>query len=257
MLPTIWIPWLDAGVSTYSVVLAVYFPVALLITLRLGERKGIDPGVIVSTGIIGVPVAIAGARLLDILEYAASYRSVSDVLGRQGSSIYGALAAAFTVVWLRARFEGISSLKLLDAGAPAMALGEAMSRIGCFTNGCCYGVPSDGPLAVSYSPSSFAFQDQIARGMLDARATESLAVHPVQLYSAAVMLGVFAYLLWETKRTQRQGVVFCLFLIAYGALRLAVAPLRMEALTSMRVFSVVFILAGVLGLVRARRDEVG
>jgi len=37
-----------------------------------------------------------------------------------------------------------------------MTLGEAMTRVGCFLNGCCYGVPWNGALAVVFPRESFA-----------------------------------------------------------------------------------------------------
>ncbi len=121
-------------------------------------------------------------------------------------------------------------------------------------NGCCYGVPWSGPLAVVFPHESFAFHDQVARGLLPPGALHSLAVVPVQLLSAAVAFVAFAALLWLFLRPHREGTVFYAFLVFYGVLRLAMAPLRQEALASMKVFSVVFIAVGALGLLLGRRE---
>ncbi|MGH7894681.1 MAG: prolipoprotein diacylglyceryl transferase [Candidatus Binatia bacterium] len=241
--------------TTYGVVLAVYFSLALPLTVRLNARRGIAARITATAFALGVPAAIVGARLLDVVEYWGRYHSLADVVGRTGSSIYGAFFAAFAVVGGYLRSTQVSQRRFLDGGAPAMALGEACSRVGCFLDGCCYGVPWTGPWAVVYAPSSFAYRDQYARGLLPAGAVQSLAVHPVQLYSAAIMLGVFAYLLRRLACRRTEGEIFCRFLVAYGVLRLAIAPLRMEALPSMKVFSVIFIAAGLGGEVAARRDR--
>jgi len=237
------------------VVTSVYLVVALALTVALNVRQGITPRITVTLFALAVPAGSIGSRLLDVLEYWGRYQSVGDVVGRHGSSIYGGLLAGFAVAWAYAATQGVPPLRLLDAGGPVVALGEAMTRIGCFLNGCCYGVPWSGRLAVTFPQESFAFRDQVARGLLASSAPRSLPVHPVhpvQLYSTVVMLGVSLYLLRRFTRRRYDGEVFFAFLVAYGVLRLLVAPLRMEALASMKVFNLVFIVCGGLGLTLAR-----
>ena len=231
-------------ISTYALVRTAYVFVAFVLVTRLNARQGIAPVVTWTAFAFGVPAGILGAHLLDLVEYTGHYRQLADLVGRDGSSIYGAFIAVFPAVWLYTHFQGIPTLRFLDGGAPAMALGEAMTRVGCFLNGCCYGMPWSGPLAVTFPPESFAYHDQVSRGLLRVGASGSLAVHPVQLYSMAIMLVVFGVLLRMLRRPHRDGAVFYTFLLAYGALRLGMAPLRQEALVSMVVFSAGFVLVG-------------
>jgi prolipoprotein diacylglyceryltransferase len=77
----------------------------------------------------------------------------------------------------------------------------------------------------------------------------------VQLFSSAVMFGVFA-LLWRRSLARTPvGEASAIFLVSYGALRLAIAPFRQEALLSMKAFSIVFIAVGAIGLWLARRER--
>ena len=60
-----------------------------------------------------------------------------------GIVLYGAVIGA-GVAYLLAYFlvfrkQGVSTLKLADIIAPALAVGLGLGRIGCFLNGCCYG----------------------------------------------------------------------------------------------------------------------
>jgi phosphatidylglycerol:prolipoprotein diacylglycerol transferase len=135
-----------------------------------------------------------------------------------------------------------------------MALGEAMTRVGCFLNGCCYGIPWNSPLAIVFPRESFAYRDQIARRLLAPGALHSLPVVPVQLLTAGLASVAFVGLLWMFLRPHREGSVFSAFLVVYGALRLGMAPLRQEALASMIVFSVAFIVIGAVGLLHRRQD---
>src|SRR5437773_2297681 len=139
----------------------VYVLVALVLVLRLNERQGIAARVTLTAFALGVPAGILGAHVLDMLEYWGQHGGVGDVLSPSGSSIYGAFLVVFPAIWFYTRSQGVSPLRFLDAGAPAMALGEAMTRVGCFLNGCCYGAPWSGPVAVVFPPESFAYRDQI------------------------------------------------------------------------------------------------
>jgi len=205
--------------------------------------------------VIGVPAGIVGARLLDVLEYPWRYGSWATVLGPSGSSIYGALLLnlAITTAFLKTR--GIGILRFLDAGGPAIALGEALSRVGCFLNGCCYGVPWNSRFAVRFPPESFIWREEQIRGAIGPSAAWSASVHPVQLYSSALSLVAFVLLLRRFLRPHRPGGVFFAALVYYGSLRLLVAPLREEVLPSMVAFSLGFIAVGIFGLTRRGQDE--
>ena len=226
---------------------------AVALGVFLQRRQGIRIAHTLAVAMLCIPISIIGARLLDALEYARAYPSLTQALGRNGSSIYGGLALTFAVIGAYTAWHRISMLRFLDGGAPAMALGEAVSRIGCFLGGCCYGVPWNGPWAVTFAKDSFAFDDQIARGLLAPTAAHSLAVHPVQLYTSMLALGMCAWLVRSFVRRRVDGEVFYRFLVAYGSLRLAMAPLRMEGLASMQLFSAAFILAGAVGLIGSVR----
>ena len=252
MLPSVHLSFAAEPISTYKLILALYLIAAFFLTVELNARQGVEAGVTVQAFLIGVPAGILGARVLDAFEYPGNYRSLGDFFAGGGSSIYGGLIGGVGVAVLYLKWRGIPPLRVLDAGAPAMALGEAITRIGCFLNGCCYGVVSKGPLALRFPPESFAFQDQVARGVLAETATHSLPVHPVQLYSSVVMLAVFVFLLRALDRRRADGQVFCAFLVCYGLWRLLIAPLRMEVLASMVLFSIGFIVIGVAGLLVLR-----
>jgi len=254
MLATVSLPYVGTT-PTYGLVLAIYFMLALPILIRVAARQGIDRGAVLGALLVGVPAGIIGARLLDALEYHDRYRGLTDLLGRNGSSIYGGLILALLIMVPYTRIVRIPLLRLLDAGAPFIAFGEAASRIACFLNGCCYGVEWDGPFSVRFPAGSFAFADQMHHGLLTASAASTLRVHPVQLYSALVSTAVGVWLLRRQQSQPREGSTFSMALIFYGVLRLAVAPLRVEALASMKAFSCVFIAIGILGLVLSQRAD--
>jgi phosphatidylglycerol---prolipoprotein diacylglyceryl transferase len=92
-----------------------------------------------------------------------------------------------------------------DLFALALPAGEAVGRVGCFFNGCCYGVRSNIPWAV--------FQHGAWR-------------HPAQLYSALAAAAIFGTLFALRDRMPREGDLFKLYLVLYGVSRFGLEFLR-------------------------------
>jgi len=82
--------------------------------------------------------------------------------------------------------------------APAVALGLATGRMGCFLSGCCYGTPTVLPLGVD-------FGDGVPR-------------HPTQLYEIVFCLLAFAVIRRKLP-TARPGTLMTGFLTAYFVFR--------------------------------------
>jgi len=152
---------------------------------------------------------IVGARLLFVITYWDQNFSGEPwwhvlAVWQGGLVFHGGLAgAAAGVVWF-ARRRQLPLWVLADALAPSLALGHVLGRVGCFINGCCYGLPTGVPWAVHYPLE---------------HETKGLPVHPTQLYEAGLNLLLYAVLEALYKRKQFDGQVFAVYLAAYGVLR--------------------------------------
>jgi phosphatidylglycerol:prolipoprotein diacylglycerol transferase len=94
-----------------------------------------------------------------------------------------------------------------DLFALALPAGEAIGRIGCFFNGCCFGVPTSSAPAV--------WQHDAWR-------------HPTQLYMAFVA-ALILVALWQVRNCmQREGDLFKLYLILWGSSRFIIEFLRQK-----------------------------
>jgi phosphatidylglycerol:prolipoprotein diacylglycerol transferase len=138
---------------------------------------------------------------------------------RGGLAFYGGFlfAAAFGLYY--ARKHRLGMWKMADLAAPWIALGLALTRIGCFLNGCCFGQPSQLPWAVKF-PFNKALQETQEKAGLIAHGADSLPVHPTQIYLAALNLLTF-FLLYFLFRTRKRfhGEVFAWLLICKGVFR--------------------------------------
>jgi phosphatidylglycerol:prolipoprotein diacylglycerol transferase len=204
-------------------------------------------GARVLAGCIGIfLVGLAGSRLgiviLDLGYYVSNWREIFSLYGTgfQGALLVGLLGALVFARYLR-----ISFWRLGDLVAPGLILGQAIGRVGCFLNGCCYGRPTDSFLGV-YLPgygAGWAYR------------------YPTQLMHSAANLFILAVLLGVEKRKPFEGFVFLLYAILYSTQRLLIDFLRQSdvliAHTS-RLISVTTILIAVALLgwkcVRGRKD---
>ena len=133
---------------------------------------------------------------------------------------------------------------VIDAAAPALAIGYALGRIGCFLVGDDYGRPSDLPWAVAFP-----------RGL----PPTDVPVHPTQLYEAFA-LAVVAWLLirWRRRRVP-DAIVLGRYLVLAGSIRFAIEFIRINVrivgpLTLAHIVSLALVIIGAVMLALRRRE---
>src|SRR5262249_51424748 len=129
--------------------------------------------------------------------------------------------------------KGVATRLTLELAAPALAVGYALGRVGCFLVQDDYGVPTSLPWGMRFPqglPPSTAqnlmMQFRVSSIPPGTQPTDVLPVHPTQLYETAIMLFAF-WLLWRL-RTHKHGVgwLFGLYLILAGIERFFIEILR-------------------------------
>jgi phosphatidylglycerol:prolipoprotein diacylglycerol transferase len=135
---------------------------------------------------------------------------------RYGFVFYGGLIGALGAGAVYLRRRGWRFLEFADAVIPALPLGHALGRLGCFAAGCCHGKATEAPWGVAFThPESL-----VPTGLL------GTPLHPVQLYEAAGNLAIFALLHWAVVPRRlggraSEGGAFWTYVAAYAALRFA------------------------------------
>ncbi len=156
-----------------------------------------------------------------------------------GGFIGGALGVLFRLWQLK-----LPVWKFADAIAPALALGYAIGRLGCFLVGDDYGGPSNAPWAVAFpqgAPPSTAgnlraFGMDVPANIPDATV---MAVHPTQLYEVGMTLIILAILLRLRPRLAAvPGQLFLLWLCLAGVERFIVEIFRAKDDRFLGAFSV-------------------
>jgi len=198
------------SLHTFGLLVGLGFIAGLWIANRCGHRDGIPAGAISDLVIPWILLGgMVGARIVYVVSY-WDEQFAGHPLGeifqvwKGGLVFYGGLAgAALTAIVYIVR-KDLPLWRVADCLAPGIALGHVFGRLGCFMNGCCHGRPSDLPWAVRFPKGVLPFEH---------------AVHPAQLYEAALNLALCAALVAFHARRRFDGAVFASYLIAYAFIR--------------------------------------
>ena len=136
---------------TYGLLLAGGFLIGLWVAGRRAGRYAIDPQRVYELGLYLVIGALVGAKALYVVVNPdAVLRNPMGVLTAGGVFFARFPRAAAAAIW----FFRSRGIRIWDGGdllAPSIALGHGIGRLGCFAAGCCYGVPTDGFPAVTFT----------------------------------------------------------------------------------------------------------
>ncbi len=255
-------------VTSFGALVALAFVVGGFLLRAELERRGHGSDhawSMITAAIVG---GVIGGRLYYLLLYWPT--TAADpwlALTARGGLVWyggfvGGVIAVRWYVWLPA-------LVVADAAAPAVTLGYAIGRLGCFLVGDDYGRPTEGPWGVAFPeglPPSTAGMLRTRFGVeipADVSDTTLMAVHPTQLYEALLMTAAFG-LLWRLRRRGwPDGVLFSVYLTLAGAERLVVELFRAKddrffgVLTLAQLISLTAVTVGVGMIVWLNRERNG
>jgi phosphatidylglycerol:prolipoprotein diacylglycerol transferase len=141
---------------------------------------------------------------------------------RSGGVYYGGLIGGFLAVAILVPLYKLPFWKVADAFAPAVALGQAFGRQGCFAAGCCWGKPTDSWWGVHFTEKGHEYTGVPMYGP----SNEDLYLHPTQLIESFTMLAVFALLVWLHRRKKFDGQVLIAYGIIYSIFRFSIEFIR-------------------------------
>jgi len=198
----------------YGVMVVLAIVVVIGITLLEAKRVGISQEHIYNFGLWAIIGGVVVSRLVHVIDkweyYIAHPR---QIIAFEGLTVYGAVIGALVAVLIYAWVRKLSFWQLGDIAAPGAILGQAVGRIGCLINGCCFGLRTSLPWAVVYShPSSYA--------------PLGVPVHPTQVYHLLWNLVAFAIIWGLRRRLKPQGSLFLTYLALYAVGDLSIRFVR-------------------------------
>lgn len=235
----------DAALSPHGLGIALGFLAGAYLFAAVGRRRGLrtdggqaDPEQVAQEVVVRAALgAIVGGRLAYVVthldRFTGDLGEVVSILAVTdgGFSFLGGVTGALVlcVPWIRR--EGLSTPHMLDAGAPGVALGLVLGRLGDLAIGDHVGAPSgDFPLGwrcsanlyvegantfgrVPPEPYPFDRAEAPTLGCFD------LALHQTALYDGLAALIVLAVLLGMVRRRLFPGALAATWVLVYAPLR--------------------------------------
>lgn len=218
--------------STFMVVMASCYVLGMWWSYRWAVRQGLNRQDVLDGCIIGAITALFGAKLGHLVFESAGHllpdgsraAGIWDVLKADpwhwariedpGYVWYGGPLLLVPVALWFTHSRGMDRGAAADAGAPTLALGVAVGRLGCFLGGCCHGHPTDVPWAVHFPHGT---------------ANALGPVHPTQLYESAVGFLLLAYVVWRFPRRKVKGELLATAAVVYALQRFITEFFRGDA----------------------------
>jgi phosphatidylglycerol:prolipoprotein diacylglycerol transferase len=193
----------DTALGAYSTALVIALTVAIGLGVRAAGRSGLPRYRVLMCMIAAGLATLPGARLWHFLLHPGVYAEDPNLvfrmsavgLGLFGGAAFGSLLGMLCAWWLKLPFR-----ILADAVMPGMLIAAAILKVGCFSQGCCYGSFTSLPWGIRFPLSSPAGIHQTTQNPLTLL-TGTLPVNPVQLYEAVAYLLASAIV---TRWTRRQ-----------------------------------------------------
>ncbi len=203
-------PWFN--VYTYGLLIAAGYSIGTIIIIQEAGRSGLNREAIFDMLIIQLIVGIMGSRLLFMLEYTPEKLTFSDFFAFEqgGLTFYGSVISSFIFDLLYLKARGIPFWQAMDCVGFGIPAGIALARLGCFFNGCCYGVACNYPWAVHFEHAGPGLQ------------------HPTQLYESFAALVIIVLLHYLRKFRRNHGEIFLACMAFYGFFRFFIEFLRAE-----------------------------
>ncbi len=230
------------SITSFGVMVALGAALGLVVLRREMARVHLDVGRATDAALVGVLGGLLGAKLLYVAEHWAEPLA-DTLLSRAGMSWFGGFAGGVAAGLAMIAWQRLPLVATLGAAAPALALGQAVGRIGCLLVGDDYGRPTRLPWGLAFPEGLPPTLDR---------------VHPTQIYEAAALFGLSVALIAMRRRHRSDRVVLATYLLAAGILRFLIEFLRVNVvvlagLTTAQLFSVGIVAVG--GLLLATRTR--
>jgi len=229
-------------VTSFGVMVAIGALVGLWVFGRELARSGL-PTSGSDAAMAGVFGGLAGAKLLWVAEHVGEEPFRDLLFSRGGMSWFGGFAGGVLTALIFMWRMRLPIVPMLAASTPALAIGHAIGRIGCFLVGDDYGRPSSLPWAVAF-PKGLPPTD--------------VPVHPTQLYEMAALFIVAWLLIRWRRRGVPDAIVIGRYLVLVGAIRFAIEFIRVNQrlvgpFTLAHMIAAALAIAGLMALITNRR----
>ena len=242
---------LNLDIHSYGIIMAFAILASVLFIIFIKNRhfKDISTDSIIDSSLVIILSGILFARLYYVILDAPYYiKNPADIIciWHGGISIQGAILGAIIGFWIYAKKNKLDFLRYADLFVFGGVLGQIIGRWGNFFNSEAFGLPTNLPWKL-YIPYSMRPQEY--------KSFEYF--HPAFLYESIlnIFVLVILYLILKYKKNLKSGTIFCIYLIMYSIVRIAVETIRTDSVLNIsnlhiaHIASVIFIVFAALFLI--------
>ena len=209
------------NIYLYGILIAVGFLFGMLYLQKQRKTFGLGGDTVFDMVIIAIPSGVIGSRLYYVLFNASEFfgegRRWQDIFNFRlgGLAIYGGVIGAAIAFLIYSRIKKVPFLKLADAGAFGLLIGQIIGRWGNFLNREAHGTRTTVPWRMGLTHGDTA-----------------IYVHPTFLYEALwnivgfILLHIFS----KKRKTKYDGQLFFLYVAWYGLGRAVIEGLRTDSI---------------------------
>ena len=243
-----------AALHTYGLMAALGFLAVVAIGFHHAKVRGWPREAMIDLIVVSALAGLLGSRAMFLVQNPDRYQGLSSLWAfRDGGLVfYGAPLFGVPLALTYARWRGLPIRGVMDAFGRSAPVGHALSRLGCWAAGCCYGVPATGWWArwgtLPTDPASLAPRD--------------VPRVPVQVLEAVALFALAASIHAVARRPHREGSLFWLWMLGYAGIRLLTETLRGDAdrwfygpFSTSTWISLALLAVGSVGWTAARGDE--
>ncbi len=190
-------------VYTYGVLMALGIIVGVGLTWFLARKQNRYSDEVVDFALWAVVFGVIGSRLSYVIPrwdlYAANPMDLFAIW-QGGLTIQGGLIGGLLAGIIYTKIKGIKFWYFADLFAPGMILGAAMGRIGCYFNGCSFGVPTNSSWGIVFPEGTDAFAIFGAQALV-----------PTQMFEFVWDIAILALILIIWPRRKFDGYAFLMY----------------------------------------------
>jgi phosphatidylglycerol---prolipoprotein diacylglyceryl transferase len=193
-------------VHSYGVMIVIAFLVGVWLARRRAARFGLEAQKLTDGLIACLIIGIIGARVAYILQELPYYlKNPRELVTLQmaGVTSFGAIFAGMIFLYYWAKRRQVSPLTVFDCIGPPFLVANAIGRVGCLLNGCCYG---------GVCSATLPWKIRVAEDLGNWH-------HPAQIYDSLLNLIALAIIIPLERRNTAKGQTMAMALAGYGLSR--------------------------------------
>lgn len=231
-------------ITFYGAIISLAMLLGVVIACFLAKKRGLKSDDIILLAVFCFPLAIVGARLYYFIFNEVPFKEFFNF--RDGGlailgGVIGGILGVVLFCLVKKNFKIL--IDLFDICAPALILGQAIGRIGCFFSQCCYGIAVSNP-SLQWFPFAMKVETYLGSGEY----TWHLATN---LYESLWNLIGFGVVLLVFMKSNKKVISTATYLVWCGFGRAIIESIRGDSLfvgaSSVRISQVLSILMFLIG----------